>query len=150
MGISFLSPGEDIVRDSSDVILVTQSLRKGQHQSSLTGSNGAIQMLAIAYTYIYTYRQADIQRSTSTRPTKHDHALFGGCYVPANANGESTILPVTTLDQWHFPVDVGAWTIEDIVGVAVAVEGVIVGVADASIVGVRVGHFGGYSCYRIW
>lgn len=61
-------------------------------------------------------------------------------YIPTNTNSEGTILPVSALDQRHLAVDVGAWTIEDIVCMAVAVEGVVMGVVNASIVGVRVCH----------
>lgn len=55
-------PGKDIVCNSSDVIFVTQSSGKGKHQSGLAGSNGSIQVLAMVYTYVYSYRPADIQR----------------------------------------------------------------------------------------
>ena len=62
----------------------------------------------------------------------------GSLYIPTDTNSEGTILPVSAFDQGHLAVDVGAWAIEDIVGMAVAVEGVIVGVVDAGVVGVRV------------
>jgi hypothetical protein len=65
---------------------------------------------------------------------------WGSLYIPADTNSEGTIVPVSAFDQRHLTVDVGAWTIEDIVGMAVAVEGVIVGVVNAAVVGVRVCH----------
>lgn len=60
--------------------------------------------------------------------------------IPTNTNSEGTILPVSAFDQGHLAVDVGAWAIEDIVCMAVAVEGVIVGMVNAGVVGVRVCH----------
>jgi len=65
--------------------------------------------------------------------------------IPSNPNGKRSILPIAVLDQRHLAVDIRARAVEDVVRVAVAVEGVIVGVGvgDAVVVGVGVGHFGG-------
>lgn len=74
------------------------------------------------------------------RESNIQHGEQQWLYIPADANGERTILPVSPLDERHLAVDVGTWAIEDIVGVAVAVEGIIVGMVNSSIVGVRVSH----------
>lgn len=40
---------------------------------------------------------------------------WGFLYIPTDTNSEGTIVPVSAFDQRHLTVDVGAWTIEDIV-----------------------------------
>ena len=62
--------------------------------------------------------------------------------VPTDTDGEGAISPVAALDQWHFTVQIGTGTVEDLVGVTVTTE-VIVGVANALIMGVRMRHFVG-------
>ncbi len=61
--------------------------------------------------------------------------------LPSNTNGKSPILPVAPLNQRHLTVNVRARAVQDLVGVAMAIEGIIMRVADATVVGVRVGHY---------
>ena len=54
--------------------------------------------------------------------------------VPSNANGKSSVLPVSSLDNWHFTAYIASRTIEDLMGMAmvggrVRVRGTVVGVA---------------------
>lgn len=71
----------------------------------------------------------------------------------ADADGEGAGGPVAALDDGHFPAQVGAWTAEDLVGVAVflGVEGgaiVAVGVGDTTVVGMAC-HAGGLFLYVV-
>lgn len=61
--------------------------------------------------------------------------------IPSDTNGKRSIIPITVLDQGHLAVGVRARAVEDVVRVAVAVEGVIVVVRVGDTVVVRVGHF---------
>ena len=127
-------PGKDIVRYGGNVIFVTHGQAKCAHESCLARSNGSGvarvnfcfgRSESIARVYIVIN---SIQSTTELR------------YIPANSNRERAVFPVPALDQRHLTVNVRAGTIQDIVGMAVAIEGVVVGVADAIVVGVRVGH----------
>lgn len=61
--------------------------------------------------------------------------------LPSNADSKGTVLPVPTLDQRHLPVDVRTRAIQDIVGMAVAIEGIIVRVTHGPVVRVRMSHY---------
>lgn len=59
--------------------------------------------------------------------------------IPSDTDSEGAVFPVATLNEGHLAVQIGAGTVEDLVGMAVVVEG-IMGVADSGVMGVRVRH----------
>lgn len=70
----------------------------------------------------------------------------GSC-LPSNANGKSTLRPVSSLNDRHLSSHIAPWSIEDLVGVAVIGSGEVMTVAMAgmemdAIVGVHARHDG--------
>jgi hypothetical protein len=68
-------------------------------------------------------------------------------FIPSDANGKSTLRPVSSFNNRHFSSHVAPWSIEDLVGVSVIGSGEIVTVAMAgmemdAIVGVHARHDG--------
>lgn len=108
-------PGEDVVRHRGDVVLVAQGVTQRQHESRLSGPDGAVFGVSGFLNRI------------------------GNSRIPANADGKGPVLPVAALDEGHLAAQIRTRAVEDLVRVAVAAK-VIVGVADAVVVGVGVGH----------
>ena len=119
-------PGKDIVRYGGDVIFVAHGQAERAHESCLARSNGSSRACQFLFRMYKVFNS--IQSTMELR------------YIPTNSNRERAVFPVPALDQRHLTVNVRAGTVQDIVGMAVAIEGVVVGVADAIVVGVRVGH----------
>lgn len=58
---------------------------------------------------------------------------------PSNSNRVRTILPISALDQRHLPLQIGARSIEDLVGVAVSAQRIVgMRVFETAVVRVRV------------
>lgn len=98
---------------------------------------------------LYSFRRARLRasiRAVLPEPTGLEYRLAGfpvndKTCLPSNANGEAPVLPVPVLNEGHFSVYVRARTVKDLVGVTMSAKGIIVGMGDAIVVGVRVRHF---------
>ena len=116
-------PSKDIIRHSGNIILISQRLGKRKHECRLPGSNGSSPTPHLSAYILLLFPRYSISGNS-----------------PSNTNGKPAVFPIPALDQRHLALGVRAWTLEDLVRVAVAVC-CIVGMAEAVFVGVGVRHY---------